>query len=362
MLKKVTAVLFVLCVLLTASGTLSPIGAVARTWPVLLFLLVMTAVSAVLEQHGVFDGVAAELVRHTGGRPWPTAFTFGLLCFLVTTILSLDTAIVLLTPVALTLARRGRVSPYPYLFITLWVANAGSLLLPVSNLTNLLAQQSAGLTAVGFARHMALPQLFILGALTAVFWLVFRTQLSPITPFSAPSVRTLPYALSIGAFTVAILAGIPPWIAATGLLAVLLIIKRVPFIDSLPWTMALFALSLFILMDALSMDVIAPLTALPPFAQQVAFAFTGAALANATNNLPAYLALEAIAPIGPLLIGVNAGPLITPWASLANLLWMPLAARRGVRIPIRTFVVTGLFFVPLVIAAGCLGLWIPVRL
>ncbi|EEI64383.1 SLC13 family permease [Corynebacterium glucuronolyticum] len=169
MLKKVTAVLVLLCVALM--GTLSPVSVFMRTWPVLLFLLIMTAVSAVLDQHGVFDGVAAWLVRRTGGRP---ALAFGFLCFVVTTILSLDTTIVLLTPVALTLAKRGRVSALPYLFITVWVANTGSLLLPVSNLTNLLAQQEAGLTAIEFMAVMALPQLFVLVVVALVFVLFFQ--------------------------------------------------------------------------------------------------------------------------------------------------------------------------------------------
>ena len=351
MLKKVTAVLVLLCVALM--GTLSPVSVFMRTWPVLLFLLIMTAVSAVLDQHGVFDGVAAWLVRRTGGRP---ALAFGFLCFVVTTILSLDTTIVLLTPVALTLAKRGHVSALPYLFITVWVANTGSLLLPVSNLTNLLAQQEAGLTAIEFMAVMALPQLFVLVVVALVFVLFFRKQVVPVSAFTAPPVRFTPYALAIGAFTVAILLGVAPWIASLALLAILLAIRPVPFVRALPWTMALFALALFILMDGISMDVLAPLIELPPFTQQVAFAAAGAGLANLTNNLPAYLALETMAPTFPLLIGVNAGPLITPWASLANLLWMTLAAAKGVRIPLRLFIASGLVLVPLVIVAGCLGL------
>lgn len=52
----------------------------------------------------------------------------------------------------------------------------------------------------------------------------------------------------------------------------------------------------------------------------------GAVLANAVNNLPAYLALESASSDSPirliaLLIGVNVGPLVTVWASLATLLW-----------------------------------------
>ncbi|MFX6225980.1 hypothetical protein ABTF68_21110, partial [Acinetobacter baumannii] len=46
----------------------------------------------------------------------------------------------------------------------------------------------------------------------------------------------------------------------------------------------------------------------------------GALAANGINNLPAYLAMESVAGspvrLAALLIGVNAGPIVTPWASL----------------------------------------------
>jgi len=47
----------------------------------------------------------------------------------------------------------------PLAMTTVWLANTASLLLPVSNLTNLLAADRVGLKALPFARQMALPQL-----------------------------------------------------------------------------------------------------------------------------------------------------------------------------------------------------------
>ena len=55
--------------------------------------------------------------------------------------------------------------------------------------------------------------------------------------------------------------------------------------------------------------------------------------ANLADNLPAYLALEPVAGtehrLLALLVAVNAGPLITPWASLATLLWHARPHRAG---------------------------------
>ena len=42
-----------------------------------------------------------------------------------------------------------------------------------------------------------------------------------------------------------------------------------------------------------------------------------------------------------LLIGTNIGPIITPWASLATLLCYERCRSAGVRVPMRTFVLTG---------------------
>jgi arsenical pump membrane protein len=74
---------------------------------------------------------------------------------------------------------------------------------------------------------------------------------------------------------------------------------------------------------------------------------SGALAANAVNNLPAYIALEAVTADAPqrlmaLLIGVNVAPLVTPWASLATLLWAQRCHARGIRIPVRSLAVQGL--------------------
>ena len=61
-------------------------------------------------------------------------------------------------------------------------------------------------------------------------------------------------------------------------------------------------------------------------------AAAGAGLSNVVNNLPAYIAGEAVVPpaneqtLLALLIGTNVGPIVTPWASLATLLCLEACA------------------------------------
>ena len=81
----------------------------------------------------------------------------------------------------------------------------------------------------------------------------------------------------------------------------------------------------------------------------------GAVAANAVNNLPAYIALEAVTSDAPqrlmaLLIGVNVAPLVTPWASLATLLWAQRCRARGIQISLGSLAVQG--FLCAVVAGG----------
>jgi arsenical pump membrane protein len=83
--------------------------------------------------------------------------------------------------------------------------------------------------------------------------------------------------------------------------------------------------------------------------------------ANVVDNLPTYLALEPTADASPLrlaalLVGVNAGPLLTPWASLATLLWAARCRAAGVAVSWGRFALRGLLLVPLLLVAAVTAL------
>src|SRR5207237_235641 len=97
--------------------------------------------------------------------------------------ISLDSTIVLLTPVVFATVTRLRMSPTPHVYACAHLANSASLLLPISNLTNLLAFRASGLTFAHFALLMALPTL---GAI-AVEWIVAAASDNGLTA----AVRTI---------------------------------------------------------------------------------------------------------------------------------------------------------------------------
>jgi Na+/H+ antiporter NhaD/arsenite permease-like protein len=64
-----------------------------------------------------------------------------------------------------------------------------------------------------------------------------------------------------------------------------------------------------------------------------------------------------VLPTVVLLIGVNAGPLITPWASLATLLWHERLQRLGVGIRWSRYLAYGCLLAPVTVAAAVLAVW-----
>ena len=80
------------------------------------------------------------------------------------------------------------------------------------------------------------------------------------------------------------------------------------------------------------------------------------------NNLPAYLILAPGAnpeQLYSVLVGVNAGPMLTPLGSLATVLWLHLLAKDGAQRPSTGAIFKlGVVATPPILLAGALGLWL----
>ena len=159
--------------LLVGFGALSPAEAWDQTrslLPVVAFLAAVLVLSQLCDEEGLFAAAGDLVARVCGGRPRRLlAGVFGVAA-VTTAVLSLDATVVLLTPVVFATAARVGARPRPHVYACAHLANSASLLLPVSNLTNLLAFTASGLSFTRFAALMALPWL---GAI-AVEYLVFR--------------------------------------------------------------------------------------------------------------------------------------------------------------------------------------------
>ncbi|HKU12014.1 MAG TPA: SLC13 family permease [Sinomonas sp.] len=381
--------LLALGLLAVSSGLLpwAALGALAeRVGPILAFVAAITVVTELLNASGLFEWIARQFRRWGRGRAWVLWILVTALSLAATIFLSLDTTAVLLTPIVVILARRCGLAPLPFALTAVWLANTGSLLLPVSNLTNLLAMGSLGGASPGaFALRMALPAAWCALVPAVAVALLFRKELArryaavraaPAFPLSVgadapPPADTL--LLRIGGAVLvlllpALVSGVPVWIPSLVAAAVLVAafgLRRPSALawSLVPWQLILFASGLFVVMEGLQ-DLGGRALAAGLLGSGdgpldlVRVAAAGAVAANVVNNLPAYLALEhaagGSARLAALLVGVNAGPLITPWASLATLIWHEQLRRLGVRISWWGYAAAGTVLVPVMIIPAAL--------
>jgi arsenical pump membrane protein len=373
------AVLLVLGAVAVLTGLL-PLAEVGvlwdRVWPILLFVIAVTVVTELAAEAGVFTVLAQQTARWGRGRAWLLWVLVALVATLSTIFLSLDTTAVLLTPVVIVLARHVGLSPLPFALTTVWQANTASLLLPVSNLTNLLAQHTMGNPSpLEFAALTAAPAAVAIVVPAVAVFLVFRKPLSQrYTPEARDPIDDDVLFWCSAAVVIALLpalvSGLPVWlpaVAAAIVLVVLFAVRRPSVLrfGMLPWQLIVLASGLFLFIEALhSIGLGAALATASGSGESplalLRLAGIGMLGANAIDNLPAYLALEPVADtpvrLVALLIGVNAGPLITPWASLATLLWHQRLSSLDVEISWRRYMLLGLIVAPVTVGLATLAL------
>jgi arsenical pump membrane protein len=349
----------------------------ARTVPVLTFVLAMSLVTELVDDAGLFRVVTERLAAWGRGRVVLLWLLVIGLSTLSTVFLSLDTTAVLVTPVVVLLALHARIPPLPFALTTIWLTNTASLLLPVSNLTNLLAQDRLRLSPAAFVGLLWAPALVGILVPVGLLWLAFRKDLAgryrpqPVHPVRD---RVLLYAASAVMMLLlpALVSGVPvqyPALAAAAVLLGLFLRRRRSSLrwSMIPWRPLMLTSGLFLVVEALHANGLTRFLSgvagsgegLPALLQ---LAGVGAGTANAVNNLPAYLALEPAAGspvrLAALLIGVNLGPLVTPWASLATLLWHERLRTLNVDIRWGGFAVAGLAAVVLTVPLAVVALWL----
>ncbi|MFE0850187.1 SLC13 family permease [Streptomyces rochei] len=398
--------------LAVALGTVTPHQAWEQTrtlLPVVVFLALVLVLAHLCAKEGLFEAVGAIVARHCGGSPRRLlAGVFAMACP-VTAVLSLDATVVLLTPVVLATASRAGARARPHVYATAHLANSASLLLPVSNLTNLLAFTASGLSFTRFAGLMALPWLAAIAVEYAVLRRFFRADLAtspasaspdptPTAPTSPDPTPTPPpsgsrtpdpavprftlvvVALTLAGFAVSSPLGLDPAWAALG--GVLILGARAlarrsagprELLGAASPLFCLFVLALGVVVQAVvSSGPASGLGRLIPEGDSLptllAVAAVAAVLANLVNNLPAVLALLPLAaPAGPaqvlaVLIGVNLGPNLTYAGSLATLLWRRILHRHGIEAELGRFTRLGLLTVPATVVAATVALWGTLRL
>ena len=370
----------VVVALLTGAATLGAAEhSLRQLSPTVAFLAAILAFGQLCANDGVFRYLGSVTAHLSGGAPRRLLVLVVVLAALVTATLTLDATVVLVTPVVLATTTRMSIPNRPHSYACAHLANSGSLLLPVSNLTNLLAFSASGLSFGRFAAAMTLPWVLACaldwGSLRLAFRRDLRTAPSEPLPIQAmPGYSLAVLALTVLGFVVTTAVGIAPaWAALAGCIALAVPQLRrrqvtpVGLVRATSPGFCAFVLCLGILVDGvLDHGARTALSHLIPsgtgLLALLGLAALAAVLANLVNNLPTTLALLPLVTGSPLavlavLVGVNIGPNMTYPGSLATLLWrrsLPEADKPSAR----EFHALGLLATPVVIVLVVVALWL----
>jgi arsenical pump membrane protein len=372
--------------LLVAVGAVSAhdAGAALRDLaPTVGFLAALLVLADGCRREALFTALGALMARGARDDPRRLLVLVFAVASGVTAVLSLDATVVLLTPVVFATAARLRTSPRPHVYACSHLANSASLLLPVSNLTNLLAFHASGLSFTRFAGLMALPTLGAIGVEYGVLRRFFtvdltrprarreRTDERPDLPRHALVV----VGLTLAGFAASSVIGLAPvWVALAGAIAMLAPRPPAPrevVLAAEPGFLA-FVLGLGVIVRAASDSGLASFVGRlvaegDGLLALLAVAAVAALLANLVNNLPAILVLLPVAAAaGPAtvlaaLVGVNVGPNLTYVGSLATLLWRRVLHAEDEAVDLREFVTLGALTVPAALVVCTTLLWLSAK-
>jgi arsenical pump membrane protein len=354
--------------------------------PTVGFLAALLVIAEGCRREGLFEAIGAVMARGSRGSPRRLLALVFMVAVGVTALLGLDANIVLLTPVVFATAARIRTSSKPQVYACAHLANSASLLLPVSNLTNLLTFHASGLSFARFGALMVLPTIGVV----AVEWVVLRrffatdlrrprTRAVELARPTVPCFALVVLALTLVGFVLSSLLGIAPvWVAAAGAVAITVPALRprttsaATLVRAVEPGFLLFVLGLGVIVAAASAnglasavrDVLPAGASLPDL---LAIAALSALLANLVNNVPATLLLIPVAVAsGPgallaMLIGVNVGPNLTYVGSLATLLWRRVLRAQDTDVELGEFTRLGLLTVPASFVTATLLLWLSLQ-
>ena len=353
--------------------------------PTMILLFSFMVVSAQLRLGGFYPWVTLRLA----GMPLsPGALLAAVVAVVaaLSAVFSNDIICLSIAPVLVDACVRRGLNPVPYLLALACGANVGSAATLIGNPQNMLIGSTLGLSFAGYAAEAAVPVLLGLLATWAVIsvqsrgrWksagdplaAVERRDEGPLLLDRWQSAKGLAVAGAL--LLVFLFTGWPREVAALAGAGVLLTSRRMhsrKMLGLVDWELLVLFTGLFVVNDALrrtgvTAAVIADLAASGIHLREPAPLFAATLiLSNTVSNVPAVMLLLPVATrdfAGPMLalVGTLAGNLIVV-GSIANIIVVDAAARRGIRIDWREHARVG---VPVTIATLAIAAaWLAARL
>jgi arsenical pump membrane protein len=356
-----------------AAGIVAIVAAPARAaasasqvWPPFVLVSGLLLIGAAADADGLFEAAGGWLARLPGP---PVLLFLAALAVVaaVTAVLNLDTAVVFVTPVLLAAAVSRGVDEAAFLYGSVAMCNSASLILPGSNLTNLLVIGHARVSGATYALHMAPASVAAVIVTALVLVLLFRRSLrGTALPSGAASPRLIlgpGLVAGVGAGLLVLFTRTPALpVLALGIAAALTshLLRR---LDRRRLELALDVRPLVLLFFvALVLGTLARGWSGPAHLLAVAAPWETTAIAAVSslivNNLPAAVLFSAHAPAHApaLLVGLDVGPNLAVSGALSAILWLRFARSAGRRPSLRTYSLVGIAVAPLAMAAALVAL------
>ena len=339
-------------------------------WDATLAFIGIIILSLVLDEIGFFEWAALKMAKFSNGSGIKMFIYSILLGSFVSALFANDGAALILTPILLAKMRVLNLNLKTIIAFLLaggFISDSASLPFVFSNLTNIV---TANYFNIGFAKYffdMIVPFIVSVGVSTLFLWIILRKEIPKnvdisllkepksaiknlkLFYFSWVFLAFLLFSYFIGdIFSLAI-----SLFALGGAIVFLLIatisksVEPLKIIKNAPWQVVWFSIGLYIVVYGLKnaglteqLSTILELLSKQNSAIAVlGTGFISAFLSAIMNNMPTIMIMDiALKNIGneamiyANIIGCNLGPKMTPFGSLATLLWLHVLAQKGVKI------------------------------
>ena len=353
-------------------------------WDATLAFIGIIILSMVLDEIGFFEWCAIKMAKLSNGNGH-LMFVYALILgSFVSALFANDGAALILTPILLAKMRILKLNLKTIVAFLLaggFISDSASLPFVFSNLTNIV---TANYFNIGFAQYffdMVIPFIVSVTVSIIFLWLILRKDIPkdidiPLLKEPKSVIKNMNLFYFSWIFLGVLLAGyfvgdaynLPISIFALGGATVFLIIaslskavKPKNIIKTAPWQVVWFSIGLYIvvyglknagLTDYLTI-VLKDLSLRGDTIAVLGTGFIAAFLSAIMNNMPTIMIMDiALHDIGNQamiyanIVGCNLGPKMTPFGSLATLLWLHVLSKKGVKIGFWQYSKFGLIVTP----------------
>jgi len=353
-------------------------------WDATLAFIGIIILSMVLDEIGFFEWCALKMAKFSNGSGKKMFIYSILLGALVSALFANDGAALILTPILLAKMRILKLNPKTILAFLLaggFISDSASLPFVFSNLTNIVTANYFNIGFLEYLSNMYIPYIVSVFISIVVLLFVLKKDIPKTVDIDllkdANAVlkdKTLFYfswvflALLLVGYFVGDAYNIPISVFALGGGVVFLIIsylfktvEPVHIIKNAPWQVVWFSLGLYIVVYGLkNAGLTEYLTTFLLFLNEqgnliavVGTGFTSAILSAFMNNMPTIMVMDIAlqditnpSMIYANIVGCNLGPKMTPFGSLATLLWLHTLSQKGVKIGFWQYSQFGLIVTP----------------